>query len=364
MKIAEFVTPEYPYPVPPGVVYAPLDVVAPLVEGLVGLGHEVTWYAPKDTQTSAELKTFGFSSLYASERWNKQPPDLRPGLVNFQYVVFLSHLVKEAANYDVIHLHSTRLALPFARLINKPIVMTLHNPMGTGNAHLYVDAHRDLKNVYYVSISDNQRLPEPDLQYISTIYHGLDLKHHPWSVNVGERWLWAGRIIPEKGADVAIRLAKQLNVPLDIAGPYYPDNEVNNSYFKNKIEPLFDGDQVRYLGALPRPKLLEAYAQSKGFIFPLQWDEPFGLTAIEALAAGTPVFTLNRGSMPEIIENGKTGFVANNEAKLLEAMKSVSSIDRRACRASAEERFSAGRMVNDYVNTFEQAIKLFNQLAE
>lgn len=357
MKIAEFVTSEWPYPVPDGVVYAPLDVVIPLANGFVKAGHHVDWYGPKGTTTLANLKDYSFSPLALSPDWDSKTPDYRTRMSLFHDGVYLSHIAQNAEDYDIIHFHSTRICLPFARLIKKPVLITLHSSISSTvspNARAYVEPHLDLKNVQYIGISKKQQSFIPEIPYAATIYHGIDLKNYTWSPTGGDRWIFVGRIIPEKGVDIAIRLAKRLGQGLDIIGPYYPDEPHQKSFFEEKIKPAIDGEQIKYLGAMKREDLLPLYAKAKGFIFPVLWEEAFGLTVIESLASGTPVVAFHHGSMPEIIQNGKTGFVVENEEAMFEAMKKIDQIDRKACRADAEERFSVEAMVNNYLRVFEQ----------
>lgn len=355
MRIAEFVTSEWPYPVPDGVVYAPLDIVGPLANGFVAAGHQVDWYAPKGTTTSANVIDYGFSPLSQSTDWESKTPDYRTRMALFYDGVYLSHLAQNSEQYDIIHLHSTRICLPFARLMKKPVIITLHSSISASvspNARAYVEPHKDLKNVQYISISKKQQTFLPDIPYAATIYHGIELDGHPWSATGGDRWIFVGRIIPEKGVDIAIRLAKKLGQGLDIIGPYYPDDPKDKAFFEEKIKPAVDGKQIKYHGAMKREKILPLYAQAKGFIFPVLWEEAFGLTVIESMASGTPVVAFNRGSMPELIENGKTGFVVEDEEAMFEAMKNIDKIDRNNCRAAVQAKFSVQAMVNNYLKVF------------
>lgn len=357
MKIAEFVTSEYAYPITDGTVFAPLDVVANLTEGWVKAGHDVAWYAPEGTKTNAQLVSLSNTPVQQSPTWQAKNQAGQLIYSIFMDSVFLSHLAKDSSRYDVIHLNSLRLALPFARLIDKPVVITLHDPLSTDSAKDYLRQHSDLKNVHFISISDNQREPMPDLPYASTIHHGLTLQDHPWSESAGQKWIYTGRIVPEKGVAIAAKLIKEAGEQLDIYGPVYQSDKKSSEYFENEIKPLVDGEQIRYMGAVARDHLVkDIYPQAKGFIFPLQWEEPFGLTVIEAMAAGVPVVTFPRGSMKEIIEHGKTGYLVQDEAQMLEAIKSIGSINRKDCREHAERSFSSDRVVADYLRVFEQLV--------
>jgi len=357
MRIVEFVSSELPYPLPKGEVFAPIDVVAQLTEGFKSAGHEVIWYAPKGTQTKVELRDCDIEPVRSQKFYQEKNDASRAIQSIFFDTVILTNLIKASEEFDVIHLHSTRLALPFCRLVNKPVIITLHNPFDSDFAIEQTRLHKDLKNVHYVSISNNQRHNNPGIQYVKTIYHGLNLDQHPWTEESGDRWLFVARIVPNKGADIAIEIAKKASVKLDIIGPTYDDDK-NRQYFETKIKPHVDGVNIRFLGALPQKDLFtHHYPSAKGLLFPLQWDEPFGLTVIESLAAGSPVVCFPKGSMPELIEDGKTGFLPKTVDEAVSAVKNIGQISRSYCRYVAEQRFSMDRVVTDYLNVFEQLTK-------
>lgn len=356
MKIAEFVSSEYPYPLPPGVVYAPINIVGSLADRFCQAGHKVTWLAPIGTKTPARVESFGIRPVRLQRRWSKIADQEQAfvAIPGFYDSVFLSHLARIANQFDIVHLHNPRIGLPFARQIDCPVVMTLHSPTGTPTSNAYIKAHEDLDNVHYVAISEyqRQRLPEPTRAV--TIYHGLDVEQIPWSNRVGRRWLFAGRMVKNKGPHIAIKLAKKLGEPLDLAGPIHLSSQEDTSFFKTEIKPHLDGKQIRYLGSKSSRDLQKLYLKAKGFLFPLQWDEPFGLCVVEAMAAGTPVVAFPRGSLPELVDDGKTGFLVKSEISMLKAMQKIDQLNRQSCREVVAERFSLKQAADNYLKLFEQ----------
>jgi len=354
MKIAEFVSSEYPYPTPPGVVFAPINVVGQLADRFHKAKHHITWFAPIGTKTPVKTEAFGLRSVRLDRRWQKMSNEKLAHVAIFYDSVFLSRLAQVSKEFDVVHLHSLRIGLPFARQIDRPVVITLHNPTGTPTSDAYINAHKDLPNVHYVAISEHQRKQLPEPSKAVTIYHGLDVDKLPWGKRAGKRWLFAGRIVKDKGPHIAIKLAKKLGEPLDLAGPVYLEDKDSAAFFNEEIKPHLDGKQIRYVGSKSAKDLQKLYARSKGFLFPLQWEEPFGLTVIESLAAGTPVVAFPKGSMPELIDDGETGFLPYSEDGMLKAMKKIGEIDRETCRRVATERFSLERSANDYLDLFKR----------
>lgn len=356
MRVAMFVTADLPYPYPKEQVFAPLDTTALLADGLMKRGIDVTWYAAEGTKSQARVSTYGIKPVRYIEGWETLSKSKQSNLSILHNTAFLSRLTKECEQYDLIHIH-LELGLAFARLMpSKPIVVTLHNPLTTVHVQANFDLNKDLKNLNYISISDNQRLGRQDLNYRATIYHGLKTSELNWSDQPSDRWLFVGRVIPDKGAHIAIQIAKKANIKLDIIGPNNLHDEVNAKYFKEQIEPHLDGENIRYLGAKSREELNELYPKARGFLFPLQWGEPFGLTVIEAMAAGTPTVTFKRGSMPELIENGKTGFVVDTEEEMIEAIRNIGQISRAHCREEAVKRFSSERVIDEYLEVYRHLV--------
>ena len=348
MKIAQFVTADVSYPVPGNEVFASFDTTHLLVESLVRAREDVTLYAVEGTQTSAHLVTHGIKA-------SRTVPRLH-GLAAVHGTAMLSYIAKEYEQYDVIHLHTLSLsALSFARLMpRRPVVITLHDPLNVPLIQASLDLHQDLSNVHYVSISNNQRITRPDLNYAATIYHGLVIENIPWSKEPTNRWIFFGRIILNKGADIAVKIAIAAGIGLDIVGPNYLEDDANRQYFNEKIAPYVDGEKIRYFGTKSHDDIKTLLPKARGFLFPLQWEEPFGLTVIEALAAGTPTLGFKRGSLPEIIEHGKTGFLVDTEQQMIQYINKIDSIRREDCRKAAEDRFSMSRVTNQYLELYKK----------
>jgi glycosyltransferase involved in cell wall biosynthesis len=207
-------------------------------------------------------------------------------------------------------------------------------------------------NQHFVSISNNQRRDAPDLPYAETIYNGVDLDAFAFSPDAEDYLLIAGRVIPEKGFKEAIELAKTTGDRLLMIGPVYPDQQ---GYFNQYIKPHLS-DKILYLGMMEQAQLVKYYQKAKAFITPIQWEEPFGLTAIEAMACGTPVISLNRGAASEIIVQGKTGFVVASMGEMADAVRRVGEISRAECRLHVEQNFSNELMVDRYEKVFRKIV--------
>ena len=357
MRVAQFVTADLPFPYPVGQVFASLDTTALLTDGLVRHGVEVDWFAAEGTKSLAKVKTLDIEPLRFIKDWETFPQSKKNYISVLYGAAFLSEIASKYEQYDVIHIHTFFLALAFAKLMPKrPVLLTLHDPLMSSVVQRNFNLFKDLKNLHYVSISNNQRLGRTDLNYQATIYHGLNVSQLPWSDSPEDRWVFVGRVVQDKGAHIAVRIAQKAKIKLDIIGPNYLDEEVNSKYFNEQIKPHVDGNNIRYLGPKTRQELNDIYPKAKGFLFPLQWEEPFGLTVIEAMSAGTPTVTFKRGSMPEIIENGKTGYVVENEEEMVVAVSNISKISRDYCRQQALERFSAERVVSDYLTVYNKLI--------
>jgi len=207
------------------------------------------------------------------------------------------------------------------------------------------------KNQYYVSISNAQRKPAPDLNWIETVYNGLDLKLFPFSAKPRNHYLFLGRLLPTKGVAEAIMAVKRAKQSLIIAGI---PNE--GYYWEKKIKPSL-GKDIKYVGNIPYEKTYKYYGQAKALLCPIQWEEPFGLTFIEAMACGTPVIAFNRGSVPEVIKDKKVGFIVNSIGEMTVAIKKINEISRRKCRNWVEKKFSLKKMVDDYEKVFLKIFK-------
>ena len=327
--------------VPPKLYGGTERVVSWLTEELVASGHDVTLFASGDSATSAALVPV----WPRATRLSRPPPD--PHLV---YAALLERLAAMAARFDVIHCHIGWLHLPLLRRLGGPFLTTLHGRLDLPHLATTLESFGDAP---FVSISDNQRVPAPGLHWLGTVYHGLPPALLKPSLAANGSLAFLGRMTPDKGPEVAIRLARAAGRRLRIAAKI-PRGE--NRYFKTRIEPLLEGRNVEFLGEVDEAGKQEFLGQAAALLFPIDWPEPFGLVMIEAMACGTPVIALRRGSVPEIIEDGVTGFVVDSEEEALAAIGRVDQLDRRGVRAAFERRFTAGRMAADYVALYERLV--------
>lgn len=329
--------PPRPQDVPPNWSGAPERVAWQITEGLVERGHAVAMYASGDTLTHAKL---------VSVRQKSSFNDPAVGLKHHKDWEFAlaTKCYQDSTRgvFDVIHSHLPLVAGPLAGLVKTPTVHTMHSPL-TNRIHTQYT-----KNQYYVSISNNQRKPFPRLPWLSTIYHGLDLKEFPVVLKPAPYLIAVGRIHPSKGTHIAIAIAKKLGKPLRLMGSFDP----KDPYFIKQIKPHIDGKRVLLTGFVSRAEYTRTIAHAEAMIFPLQWEEPFGLTMIEAMACGVPVVSFRRGSVPEIIQDKKTGFIVRTPAQALAALKRINTIDRTACRKLVEDRFSIDAMITGYEEAF------------
>ena len=353
LKIATFCTNEWPTPPPQDTFYAPLWMAFYIAEGLARRGHQVYYFGSKESKLKqAKLLSFGMPALKYNKQLTPFLPYMNEIIVNFYEQLMLSKIYQmdQKEHFDIIHIHPYRRVIPFSPLTKTPTVITLHDPI-QGFKKYMIEQTKKIKNVYLISLSFSQRKPSPKLKYIGTAYNGIDITKFKFNETPEDFFLAVGRLVPEKGIDVAITVAREAKVKLKIAGG--PDK---GYYFDKKIKPYLD-ENVEYLGMLNYDQMGKLYGRAKGVLYPLRWEEPFGLVIIEAMACGTPVIGFRRGSLPEIIKDKKTGFIVENIKEMTEAVKKIGQIDRRDCRKWVEENFTIEKMVSQYE-------KIFLKLAE
>jgi glycosyltransferase involved in cell wall biosynthesis len=318
-------------------------VVAWLTNELVRRGHDVTVFASGDSETPARL-------IAPTPRALRLDPaatdDLSP------HVIELAQVFQRAADFDVIHCHVDYLAFPFGRLVRTPTLHTLH---GRLDLPFLAPVFRYFGDVPVVSISEAQRGPLRDIEvaWAATVHHGLSVEGYPFVAAGGRYLAFLGRICPEKGVDVAIEVAKRTGVPLKIAAKIDP---VDRAYFEQVIRPLLDHPLIEFVGEVVDADKVGFLGEALALLFPIDWPEPFGLVMIESLACGTPVIARERGSVPEILVHGRTGFVADTVDELVNAVKRIDIIDRADCRRHVETRFTAARMADDYEEIYRRLL--------
>jgi glycosyltransferase involved in cell wall biosynthesis len=358
MRIAMMVRGYIPIPRPKDIVYANIDLAVDLAEGLARRGHTVDFYAPLGSQLKkSSIVDCDLPPLVHSlEEFREllfNTDKLIHGLPQLwdEYMARVMFEKAAAGEYDLLHFDHPESALLLASMNEKvPVVYTLHDPIVAHHREVY--ELFQTPNQHYISISDNQRRDAPDLPYLQTIHHGIDTKKFTFNKKPEDYLLYYGRIVPEKGIKEAIQVAKKTQHRLLIIGPTYPDNM---EYFNHQIKPQLD-DQILYLGYIERDLMPKYIQRAKALLTPVQWEEPFGLTTIETMSCGTPVISFNRGAAPEIIANGKTGYVVNTTAEMIEAVDKIGHIKRSDCREYVLKNFSIRTMVSNYESAFERVI--------
>jgi glycosyltransferase involved in cell wall biosynthesis len=324
-------------------------VVSTLTEELVRRGHDVTLFASGDSRTSARLVPVIERAL-----WHQRPPyaDFGPF-----WALTLGRLWRELESFDVVHSHLDYMGFPAARGASRPVVTTLHGRLDLPELEALYDEFTD---VPLVSISNAQRGPAPEANWVSTIYHGIPTDEYTFNPGPGRYLAFLGRVSPDKGVDTAIRIAINSGWPIRIAArmplPYKDNPEARRDwqYYENDVQPLLQGPNVELIGQVADAQKDDFLGNAAALLFPIRWPEPFGLVMIEALACGTPVLALRAGSVPEVIRDGVTGFVRDSEEELTEAVKQLGEIDRSQCRAEVEGRFSGGCMAQQYEQLYER----------
>lgn len=355
LKIAVFCTNEWPTPPPENVFYAPLLIAYWISEGLAKRGHKVFYFGSRESKLKyAKLISFGIPAI----KYNKKissiilNPYLNERIVNFYEQFFISKIYQmaEKEGFDLIHIHPYQRCLNFVPFSRIPTVITLHDPIEGFTKHI-LNFAKKIPKLYFVSISNEQRKTLQNLKYIATIYNGIDIKKFKFNPQPEDYFVSAGRFVPEKGIDLAILVAKKTGIKLKLAG-----GPAKGKYWEEKIKP-FLGKNIEYVGMIPYSKIPKFYGDAKGLLSPHRWREPFGLIFIETMACGTPVIAFNRGSAPEIIKDGKTGFLVKNLNQMVKKIKEIEKIDRKECRKLVEEKFTVEKMVENYEKTFYEIAK-------
>lgn len=347
MRIAQ-IAPLYES-VPPRLYGGTERVVSFLTEALVADGHEVTLFASGDSRTMATL-------VPACERALRLDEACVDGLAH--HVLLLEDVASRAADFDVLHFHIDYHHFPLSRRCSYPHVTTLHGRLDIADL---VPIYRRFPDMPLISISDTQRIPLPWVNWRDTVYHGLPEDIFEFNPGPGKYLAFLGRISPEKRVDRAIQIAREVGLPLKIAAKV---DRVDREYFNESILPLLDDPLIEYIGEIGDSEKSAFLGNAAALMFPIDWPEPFGLSMIEALACGTPVVAYNHGSVPEILDHGRTGFIVDSLGQAIECTRRIEEIDRRECRATFERRFTASRMARDYVRNYESLTRLPLDLIE
>jgi glycosyltransferase involved in cell wall biosynthesis len=340
LKIAQ-VAPLW-FPIPPKKYGGTERIVSYLTEGLVKKGYKVTLFASGDSKTKAKLVSVTKRGLipqgvpWYDWWWN-----------NFNY----SLAFEKSNEFDVIHCHWTPLGFFFQNFVKTPVLHTFHNIPPKDDHRWQIFEHFKNSNVVFISKKEKENCPVRFKKEF-VVYNGIDISQFKFSKKPKDHFIWIGRIEPKKGPARAIILAKKMKLKLLLAGRLDPSQR---DFFEKKIRPHLNG-KIKYLGELSQKELSSFYGQARAFLYPLEWEEPFGLCPVEAMACGTPVIAFARGSMKEIIKNGKTGFVVKDVGEMIEAIKNVEKIKREDCREWVKENFTIEKMVENYEKIYYQIL--------
>jgi glycosyltransferase involved in cell wall biosynthesis len=319
--------------VPPRLYGGTERVVSYLTEELVRAGHDVTLFASGDSKTRATLVPMCASAL-------RLDPDGADSLV--RHILMAEEVAARAREFDVIHYHVDYIHFPTSRRLSVPHLTTLHGRLDLPDLRLVYERFRDMP---VAAISAHQRAPLPMARWIGTVHHGLPPDQYVPREAPGEYFAFLGRISPEKRVDRAVEIAVRSGWPLKIAAKV---NDEERSYFKT-LEKTLNHPLVEFVGEIGESGKGEFLSKARALLFPIDWPEPFGLVMIEAMACGTPVLAFRRGSVPEVVEHGVTGFVVDGVEQAVQAAARIGELDRREVRKAFERRFSARRMAEDYL---------------
>jgi glycosyltransferase involved in cell wall biosynthesis len=300
------------------------------------MGLDVTLFASGDSRTSGKL-------VAVCPRPYSEDDSVDPKVAECLHI---SEIFERAAEFDLIHNNFDFLPLSYSGLVETPLVTTIH---GFSSPKIMPVYKKYNARSHYVAISESDKSPE--LDYIATIHHGIDVTQFPFSGAKGKYLLFFGRIHPHKGVYEAIQVAKRAGIKLVIAGIIQ-----DQRYFATRVEPHIDGTSVEYLGSVGPDRRAEVLGGAIALLHLISFDEPFGLSLVESMACGTPVIAFRRGSMPEIIRDGETGYIVEGIDGAVNAVATITSINRSGCRADVEERFTSTRMARDYVRVYQEIL--------
>jgi glycosyltransferase involved in cell wall biosynthesis len=328
--------------VPPKLYGGTERVVSYLTEELVRQGHDVTLFASGDSVTSAKLVPCSKKSL-------RLDPECKDALSH--HMIMLDEIFSRRQEFNMIHFHIDYLHYPLSHQLNIPRLTTLHGRLDLPDLQ---PLYRRFSNEPVVSISDSQRAPIANANWIATIYHGLPEDLYPFHEKPQPYFAFLGRISPEKGLDEAIQIAKSSATPLRIAAKV---DEVDLEYFEKTARYLMSDPLIEFIGEIGEKDKGEFLGNATALLFPIDWPEPFGLVMIEAMSCGTPVIAYRNGSVPEIIKDGVCGFIVESQEEALQSVEKVKHLDRHLCREEFLERFSVRRMTADYLNLYEHILE-------
>lgn len=323
-----------------------------MINELIRRGHQTTLIGAGQCQTKAKFVQI-FPKTITEQKFDAAYIESsRPLRIETAYITkVMKYLLDYGQNFDVVfnHMRGGYLLIPLAKFLKPPIISVLHLPL----FEEVVDALSQFENPNIVSISNAQRKPaQGRVKFLATIYNGVDLKEFPFNEKPKDYFLFMGAMGEHKAPHLAIEACQKAGVKLVLAG-----GKIREPYFSKQVKPKIDKKQIQYIGEVSSQKRVELLQNARALLFPIIWEEPFGLVMIEAMACGTPVIAFNHGAVPEVIENKKTGFVVEDVSGMIEAIKKIDSIKRIACRQLVEQKFTYERMVDDYLKTAIKVMK-------
>ncbi|MFC1862001.1 glycosyltransferase family 4 protein [Chloroflexota bacterium] len=343
MKIAMVMPPWFKIP-PEG--YGGIEIIVSLLtDGLVKKGHEVTLFTISESQSKARIFTVFNEEM---KSYLDRPPS---SFLNIALTHTLASYFEIAkGNYDIIHDHTWKEGLACASFMSIPIVHTLHSPIDEENRRFY-SLFRDHPGIYFITISDFQQSCLPGLNYAATVYNSIEFSKYPFSEEKEDFFFYMGRFNAEKAPHLACEVASKLGKKLILAGKVH--EEAERTYFDQYIKPYLN-DNISYIGELGHwsEEKMRLFSRAKAYLYPIQWDEPFGITMAEAIACGTPVVTFKKGAAPEVIAHGVTGFVVETMEEFIEALEHIDEISPQECRKRAESMFTSRAMVDNYERAY------------
>lgn len=319
-------------------------VVANLAKGLTDLGHEVATFACGGSEVSGKIVPVISKPMYdlvGGFDWS--------GIKQYEFLSFFE-LGKRIKDFDIVHNHMGFHPIALAPLVSIPFVTTLHSSLPPDFPYL-AEAFREYP---FISISEAQRKLAPGLNYVGTVYHGIDVKtFQPRLEGKGNGFVFMGTLSHNKGIDIAVKAARDLKVNLTIAGEI---RECDRAFLDKEVFPYVDGDRIKFIGEVGHEEKNLLFSEADAVLFPSRWNEAFGLVMIESLACGTPVVALNNGAVSEVLRDGETGFIIKEESLFSEGMEKVDEISRKKCRAEAEQRFDISVMAKNYEKVYNLLI--------
>lgn len=357
-------------------IYAPRDLAMALVDGLVKRGHDVTFVTASDVPTTAKKLSGNDDLLAMLAQKLRNPKGLDPSTArlvdairrDYEIDLMVKAVLRASTEgYDVVHMYQKDFAHYFDELFGAtPTVYTLHDPIPQPGTLAHLLYSRS-KNHRYVAISHAQQAGSIGLNIVGTVYHGIDVGKYPFAKTPASGFVFMGRLVPEKGADDAIKACVIANERL-LIGSHFPEPKEETAYYHSSIAPMLDDPLIEEIGMVKDEKKSAILGKAKALLFPVKWEEPFGMVMIEAMATGTPVIAYNGGSVAEIVKDGVTGFIVEPTVAhdspwiikksgiegLVAAMRRIGEIDRAACRKHVEERFTVEEMAEGYENVYRR----------